>query len=105
MFEVHAETRIVKFPTLKRALNYLEDSKRQVRKANDVLGKVYIVDTKATSDYTTKNPNRLKSQVFVRWPGSLPGSSVDENAFLEAWFSEEARDFWTYAMGNGTGND
>jgi len=70
MIEVHAETRVVKFPTLARAIHYLEDAKRQVRKANDVLGNVYLVDTKATESYTAKHPNRLKGPVFVRRPGT-----------------------------------
>jgi len=73
MIEVHAETRVVRFPTLERALNYLEDAKLQVRKANDALGRVYLVDTKASESYTAKHPNRLKSPVFVRRPGTIVG--------------------------------
>jgi hypothetical protein len=66
MIELHAETRVVKFPNVPRAVNYLVDARRQVRKANAVLGRVYLVDTKAAADYTVPSPNRLKPPVFVR---------------------------------------
>jgi DNA transposition AAA+ family ATPase len=67
MIEVHTETRVVKFATLSTAVSYLEDARRQVRKANDVLGKVYIVDTGAKANYTAPHPNDpRKAAVFVR---------------------------------------
>jgi len=67
MIEVHAETRVIKFVTLSRAVSYLEDARRQVRKANDALGKVYIVDTGAKANYTAPHPNDpKKAGIFVR---------------------------------------
>ena len=63
MFVLHFDGKVQSFPTIKRAVNYLEDRKRVTPRP---LG-VYIVDTKSTANYTVPHPSsKKKPAVFVR---------------------------------------
>lgn len=62
MFVLHFDGQIQTFPTLRRAVNFLEDRKRVAPKPV-----AFIVDTKATANYTAPHPSsKKKPAVFVR---------------------------------------
>jgi len=86
MFVLHFNGSVQSFPTLKRAVNFLSDLRRKAPKPCGV----FIVDMKATEDYTVPHPSdKKKPTVFVRANPTLELEAIEarEVAGLKTAFS------------------